>query len=331
MKIFYIFLISSIFFQFSAFAKKTKGKAEAPKFKVETKDVKVELNSKKRKSRELKVIKRNKADLKKDDKKFSQENFIKKKEIEKLEIINTQIKNISEIIEDMSDENPDKPKYLLNLAEKYRKKSKGLWLKAMSIDDFAANEKDELKLKKFEEQKKGLLEQSIKTTQKSVEIYRGIYKDFPNYEKMDFVLFSLAHTLEEIKQSTEAVKEYKKLAKDYPDSRFIPDTFLALGEYYFMIDDMETAKKAYTKVLQYKDSELFNYALYKRGWCDFNLKDTGTAFKVFVKILQDGDPNEKFINQVKADLVFVFSQFANPESAETIFKKLFNDPGYLEY
>ncbi len=336
MKTIYIFLILSLIFQSLVFAKKhkTKGKAELPKFKVESKNVDVNLKSKKRKSRELKVIKRNKKKIQKDNKKFSQENFIKKKEIEKLEIINTQIENISEIIEDMDDENPDKPKYLLNLAEKYRRKSKGLWLKAMSYDDVIAkyeDSKNKAKVKEFEKKKDKLLKESIDVTLKSVEIYKGIYKTYPNYNKMDFVLFSWAHTLEDIKQSSSAVKVYKKLAKDYPDSRFIPDAFLALGEYYFMIDDMETAKKAYTKVLQYNDSELYNYALYKRGWCDFNLKDTKTAFKVFVKILQDGDPNEKFINQVKADLVFVFSQFANPDAAEKVFKKLFGDPDYLEY
>ncbi len=334
MKVAYIILILSLMFQSLAFAKKltTKGKVKLSKFNVEAKDVKVNIKSKKRKSRELKVIKRNKKKIKKDDKKFSQEKFIKKKEIEKLEIINTQIANISEIIEDMDDENQDKPKYLLNLAEKYRRKSKGLWLKAMSYDDvIAENDGNKSKIKKLEKEKDNLLKKSIEVTQKSVEIYKDIYKTFPNYDKMDFVLFSWAHTLEDIKQSSSAIKVYKKLAKDYPNSRFIPDAFLALGEYYFMIDDMETAKKAYTKVLQYNDSELYNYALYKRGWCDFNLKDTKTAFKVFVKILQEGDPNEKFINQVKADLVFVFSQFANPDAAEKVFKKLFGDPGYLEY
>jgi len=328
----YMILILFLSVNISVFARKTKGKAKVSNFKVDSKSVDVDLKAKKRKSRKLKVIKRTKKKPKVDDKKFSQEKFIRKKEIEKLAIIDAQIGTISEIIEDMDDENTDKPKYLLQLAEKYRKKAKGLWLKGMDLDDaIAENEKNKAKVKKLEKEKDTLLQDSINVTLKSVKIYENIYKTFSNYKNMDFVLFSWAHTLEDIKQSSSSIKVYKKLAKDYPDSRFIPSAFLALGEYYFLIDDMDTAKKAYMKVLQYNDSELYNYALYKRGWCDFNLKETGTAFKVFVKILQTGDPNEKFINQVKADLVFVFSQFANPDSSEKVFKKLFGDPGYLEY
>jgi len=321
MRIFYVVLLT-IIFSSSVYAKKKVNYAKNNKT--------VELSAKKKKTRELKVIKRDKVKTV-EKKAFVRENFIKKKEIEKLGIIEAQIANIKEILEDMDEDDPEQPKYMLNLAEKYRKKSKSLWLKGMSYDGPIANAKTKAEKRALEKKKESYLKKSTETNIITTDIYKNIYKNHPSYSHMDFVLFSWAHTLDEMKQTTASIRVHKKLVKDYPNSQFVAESFLAIGEYYFNNDDMETAKESYTRVLQYTDSEVYNYALYKRGWCDFNLHAQIKAFKVFVSILKTGDPNEKFIEQVKLDLVFVFSQFASPNKAISTFTKLFGDPGYLEY
>ncbi len=294
--------------------------------KVENLDLK--MSGEKKKGADLKVFKRDKKE-ESEKKKITQEDFIKKKEIEKLELVEKQILNTEELLEDMDDEDTQKPTYMLKLAEMYRKKAKGLWLKGMSFDD--VEPKDKAQAEEFAKEKDNHLRRSMETTQKAVDTYALIYKTFPSYESVDAVLFAWAHTLEEMKQSTMSIKIFKQLAKDYPDSQYIPDAFLALGEYYFIGDDMDTAKKAYSKVVQYQDSELYNYAYYKLGWCEFNLHEPKKAFDMFVEILRGGDPNEKFVEQVKMDLVFIYSQFASPDKAEIVFEKLFGNPSYLEY
>ncbi len=294
--------------------------------KIEAENVELKMSGDK-KTTDLKVFKRDKEEKK--DKKATKDDFIKQKEIEKLELVEKQIANTEDLLEDMDDESEEKAGFMFKLAEMYRKKAKGLWLKGMSFDDI--DPKDKAEAEKLKKDKEEHLKLSMENTQKAVDIYGKIYETFPNFEEADKVLFSKAQTLDEMKQTTLAIKDYKKLAKDFPESRYIPDTYLALGEFYFTNDDMETAKKAYSRVVQYKDSELYNYATYKLGWCEFNMAESKAAFQIFVEILKGGDPNEKFIEQVKLDLVFIYSQFAAPNTAKDVFLKLFGDVDYLDY
>ena len=56
---------------------------------------------------------------------------------------------------------------------------------------------------------------------------------YPKYERTDEVLFSLAYNQHELGKQGEAVKRYQELIKRYPKSRFVPDTWVQLGDHAF--------------------------------------------------------------------------------------------------
>lgn len=289
------------------------------------------IKQKKKKKTRLRVFKRQKKSVQKKIKASSADLFIRKKEMEKIELLNRQIKNNEEIVADFDDQDGEKAVYLFKLAMLYGKKAKTQWFKAMSFDDI--DPKNKQHAKELEASKTQFLKRSENTTRKAIKTYEEIYDKFVDFKDMDLVLFSWAHTLDEMKQRTLGLQVYQKLIKEYRDSKFVPAAYLAIGEYYFSGDDMATAKSAYQKVVEFgKTQETYNYAKYKLGWCEFNLKDYKKAFRHFAWILvKSKEQNKKFIEQLKADLVFVYSQFLEPEKAEHYFKRLFGDPAYIGY
>ena len=69
------------------------------------------------------------------------------------------------------------------------------------------------------------------------------------YERMDEVLFRLAHLLASVKKEGEAREFLLRLVKDHPTSRYVPDAYLAFGELYFDRGDMESALAFYRYVV----------------------------------------------------------------------------------
>ena len=67
----------------------------------------------------------------------------------------------------------------------------------------------------------------------AVNQYTQIVQKYRDYPRTDEVLFFLAHNLMDLNEEKKALIAYGKLVKDYPKSRFVPDAYLAFGEYYF--------------------------------------------------------------------------------------------------
>jgi TolA-binding protein len=83
----------------------------------------------------------------------------------------------------------------------------------------------------------------------------------------DQLLFIRAQALWDQGKKQEAARAYRDLIKNYPNSRYVPEAYLAFGEYYFDEGKIEKALMAYKKVIQYKGSKVYSYAMYKAGWC----------------------------------------------------------------
>ena len=82
---------------------------------------------------------------------------------------------------------------------------------------------------------------------------------------MDVVLFQLAQLLAEDKQEERARPLYKRLIKEYPQSPYLPHAYLAFADHFFESRDLENAVSFYDRVLQYPDSSVYGYALYKQA------------------------------------------------------------------
>src|SRR5262249_7285204 len=135
---------------------------------------------------------------------------------------------------------------------------------------------------------------------------------FANYKRMDQVLFYLAYMLQQVKRNDDARRFFLRLVKDYPQSQFVPYAYLSFGEYYFEQGDMEAAMKFYDKVTKFPQSVVYGYALYKKGWAFYNLKEFQSSMSTFVSVITlaqqgkiDKAGREGLVKECKKDVVRV--------------------------
>lgn len=104
----------------------------------------------------------------------------------------------------------------------------------------------------------------------AIESYRSIARNHPSYARLDEVIFRLGETLMENDNASEGIQFLTRLVNTYPDSQYIPDARLLMAEHYFENDLLIAARQNYEEVLNYPDSSIYNYAIYKIAWVDIN-------------------------------------------------------------
>jgi cellulose synthase operon protein C len=121
---------------------------------------------------------------------------------------------------------------------------------------------------------------------RTLSLYERIITDYPDFDRLDLVLYMRAFALLERGQDEAALPLFKQLLAQFPHSRFAPDAHMALGEYVFNRDyDYKGALVEYDMVLEFPDSELYDLALFKSAWCLWQLEQKGQAATRFRKVL----------------------------------------------
>lgn len=172
---------------------------------------------------------------------------------------------------------------------------------------------------------------------KAADTFRQLATDFPRHPRTDAALFVLAQTLARLGSDT-AVQYYKMIIKDHPKSQLLPDTYLALGEYYFDKHKIPEAIDFYQKVTAYKNHRAYLYAIYKLGWANYNAPQTNeqdardnykkavSAFKVVIKLSSDREKNIKsnvdLRQEAIRDLVMVWAEAEDVDSAWKYFRAI---------
>lgn len=167
-----------------------------------------------------------------------------------------------------------------------------------------------------------------------IDILRKLVNEFPDHARAPEALYNLGFLLTQSSNES-AVLYFERLIKRFPKSEFIPDAQLALGEFYFSRTKFEKAQTYYQKVLNHKDSNAYNYAVYKLGWTYYNLgagrgKDDKllakslAAFKLVVKLGEVAKENSvKGLRQdALKDMVVVFAEIGDIFAAQRYFESL---------
>jgi cellulose synthase operon protein C len=97
--------------------------------------------------------------------------------------------------------------------------------------------------------------------------------DFPNYRLVDGAYYLLGYCLGEQGEEAEAASVFEELVAARPDSRFAPEVWTRIGEYYFNTNDLERALHGYSQVLGSTHSPFYDKALYKLAWTHYRLAD----------------------------------------------------------
>jgi cellulose synthase operon protein C len=229
---------------------------------------------------------------------------------------------------------PDtKAEMYMRLAELYFEQSKYEYNLEMQDYDKRYEEwfnLDDAVQKKTEEPKI-ITTRSTAYAKKAIENYRNILQNYPSYPRIDEALFFLAFMLNDIGEEKDALDMYNKLVKTYPDSGFVPDAYNAIGEYYFNNNNAYKALQAYKRAAAYKDSKIYTFALYKMGWCYYNVGEFGTAIDTMKELVAETDRRIaaaggqilgiSLKEEALRDLVLFFSEEGDLEAAKEYFTR----------
>jgi len=260
------------------------------------------------------------------------------------QLLDKEIAQLKEIIADPASEGPSKADLLFRLAERYYEKARAIYYTEMQDYDRRVVAWMEAREKNPNAPEPKMDSRKSKVyTEQAMAVYEVILKKYKDYMRRDEVLFTIGYNRYESGNKAEGVKMYWELIKSYPDSRFVPDAYLAMGEHYFNSNDVFNAKKAYEKAASAKDNEkVYTFAVYKLAWCDYNLGEYEKGIEKFKQVVElsireaqkgvEGDKN-KILLQKEAlqDMVLAYSQIDALETAEEYYLSQVGKQGALEY
>lgn len=142
--------------------------------------------------------------------------------------------------------------------------------------------------------------------------YKKLLKEFPNYERIDEVMFYYGRGLITAGKKKEGASYMLRLTKEYPKSQYVTPAYLAVAEYYFDNDLLFAAKTNYLKVAENKKATEYPYALYKLGYVYYNLReyeDSINSFKQVVDLSKGQDKRKVyFTNQAYSAMTLAYAE-----------------------
>ncbi|AKU91310.1 tetratricopeptide repeat protein [Vulgatibacter incomptus] len=245
---------------------------------------------------------------------------------------------------DLNEDSQEKPDLLFRLAELSWEESRYWFFEANRQDDRVARCKETKEPgcdAGAEADRKAFQDKSNQYQDAAIARYKELIQQFPDYSRVDEVLFYLGHNLWESGKEQDALGAYKALITRFPQSRFVPDAYLAYGEWYFNNSDgkrdmLQKALEAYVKASSFTESKVYGFAIYKQGWCHYNLGDFPAAadkFKatVFYGELASnvaGDNKTALIREARKDYVLAYSRYGDPTQAKPAFLQVGGDENW---
>lgn len=238
-----------------------------------------------------------------------------------------QIATLKQIV-DLGPDAREAPGLLFRLAELYWEEAKFFFFQAHAKDDeIIAAQGDPGRIEALRREQKDLNGKSDYFRQQAIERYREIVKTYPKYERLDEVLFSLASNLWEQDDRRQAVKVYTILIRRFGESEYIPDSWLAVGEYFFNKGEVRKALKAYGSAAKYPEAKVYGFAMYKQGWCYYNLGEWAKALDQFKAVILygdiaagvSGDNKIALVREARRDYVLAYSHVGSARAAKADF------------
>ena len=248
-------------------------------------------------------------------------------------LLEKEIAILQRLVKNSAADDPRRPEVLLRLAETQFEMQIAKTAKVRSFDDpiyeACTRDEDKERCKQARDGQKAAQGELDQIREESIRTYATLVRDHPTFKRMDEVLFSLAFALQELNQFDKARSVYRRLIKDYPQSRYVPNAYLSFAEFYFNDGDMEAAAKFYRKVLEFppKQNSVYGYALYKIAWVEYNRERYRQSLQAFVDILEFARSNkyandaQNLARQARRELVLPYSRYGSPGKALDFFRR----------
>ncbi len=257
------------------------------------------------------------------------------------ELLITEITGLEGLYGSTRRHSPDRPQLVRRLAENYVELETAAQHDKTQAEVNADDAKHQKNRSKYEHSRgeaakaKRILDSA---RQNAIKFYTVMKKDYPNYSKIDEVLYYLAYEYEQAGDLDNARKVYFELIQSAPKSKYIPNAYLAFGELFFQEAMGDPSKwdlsaEAYKQVLKYPppDNKVWGYAHYKLGYVYWNTGDFPKAIQEFKETIEYGDkysdqPNAVQLQKAaRKDMIPVYAIAGKPDKAYNFFQPLSGD------
>lgn len=257
------------------------------------------------------------------------------------QLLITEISGLERLYKRTPAQSPDRQQLVRRLAEAYVELESAATRDAIksSIDaDDAKKARQRAPYDQARREEAAARKISQRARENAIRYYVRMKEDYPNYSKIDEVLYYLAFEYEQKQDLENARQVYLELIEKAPQSSYIPNAYLAFGELFFadaMGDPSKwaLAAQAYKEVVKYKppQNKVYGYAQYKLGYVYWNSGDYPRAIQQFKRVIEYGDdfselPNAKLLQKsARNDLIPVYAVAGDPRKAYRFFRPLSGD------
>ncbi|WP_129642425.1 tetratricopeptide repeat protein [Peristeroidobacter agariperforans] len=120
----------------------------------------------------------------------------------------------------------------------------------------------------------------------AVQLYEGLLKSYPDYERNDVVMYQLARAYEAKGQLEKSLTVLDQLVATYPRSPWLIESQFRRGEILFSLGRYREAENAYVAVTTPgADTGFFEQGLYKLGWSLFKQSLGEESVSAFMRLL----------------------------------------------
>jgi tetratricopeptide (TPR) repeat protein len=253
----------------------------------------------------------------------------------------TEIQGLERLYKRTAKKSPDRPQLTRRLAEGYVELESAAQRDKIAADIAAQDAKKKNQSATKHRQDAAAAEKILAAARKSAIAYYTLMKtDYPDYSKIDEVLYYLAYEYEQGGDLKNARATYFELIQKAPKSAYIPNAYLAFGELFFQEAQGDPSKwelsaAAYKEVIKYPppNNKVYGYARYKLGYVFWNKGEYANALNEFKKVIEYGDtygdlPNAKQLQKsARRDTIPVYAVSGDPGKAFNFFKPLSGDKG----
>lgn len=163
---------------------------------------------------------------------------------------------------------------------------------------------------------------------KTMEIYKQIIRENPSFERMDEILFLAGYRGQEVKDP-HYIDYLRALIKNYPNSKFLADAYMQMGDDYFNKRQFDDAVETFNEILK-RPNHLHNFALYKISWSYYNQGKYRIAKEIMQRVVESSKGVKGEIelrNEALRDLVIIYSDLGLYQEAEQYFTSI-GEPAY---
>lgn len=239
--------------------------------------------------------------------------------------------NLERLIAATTDGDPDKPALLLRLAHDARARMQHANRSARALDRAIATA-GLIRRRALVREQRALRTKARRWQTSAVGAYVKIATErrYAKYPRNDEALFNAAALLLRAGKLKQGKKLFVRLIRDHPRSKHIPATYLAFADSYYGQGKMPQAMRLYQQVTKYPGARLYGYAIYKLGWCWYNLADHRRALEAFVKIIRSasrwtGVPaaaRDRLVAAARRDAVLAYAAVGAPSKAHHFFQRI---------